>query len=289
MTPGNGLDDWRAMRDQRRMQHRMRHAQWRAQRAAWRSQHPTHGHAIAGVILLIIGVAFLLTNLGVFYAEDVRKYWPVLLILAGAANAAFGSRSGFGGSTHSLLWGGALMVAGGLLLAQNFGYVRGDEWEVIWPVGLIFLGVSFLLRSRWRTAPPPNVPGGTGGTEDWPSNPGTGGANVLDEVTVFGGITRRIESQEFEGGHLSSVFGGIEIDLRKANTKRDEIVIEANAVFGGIELVVPENWRVTVKGAGVFGGYEDQTRPSPGAAPDAKRTHLIMTGAAVFGGVSIRN
>jgi hypothetical protein len=286
MTPGNGLDDWRAMRDQRRMQHRMMHAQWRAQRAAWRSQHPTHGHAIAGVILLIIGVAFLLTNLGVFYAEDVRRYWPVLLILAGAAHAAFSSRRGFGGSAHTLLWGGAVMVAGGLLLAQNFGYIRGDVWEVIWPVWLIFLGVSFLLRSRWRTALPPNVPGGTG---DGPSNPGTGGANVLDEVTVFGGITRRIESQEFEGGHLSSVFGGIEIDLRRANTNKDEIVIEANAVFGGIELMVPENWRVTVKGAGVFGGYEDQTRPSPGAAPDAKRPHLIMTGAAVFGGVSIRN
>src|ERR1700685_116701 len=144
MMPGNGPNDWRAMRDQRRIQHRMMHAQFRAQRAAWRSQHPTHGHLIAGVILLIIGSVFLLTNLGVFYAEDVRRYWPVLLILVGATNVAFRSRRQFGGA-HSALWGGALMVTGGILLAQNFGYVRGDVWEVIWPVGLIFLGVSFLF------------------------------------------------------------------------------------------------------------------------------------------------
>jgi hypothetical protein len=289
MTPGNGPNDWRQMRDQRRMQHRMMHQQWRAQRAAWRGQHPSHGHLIAGAILLIVGVVFLLTNLGVFYAEDVRKYWPVLLILVGVTNVAFRSRRQFGGA-HSALWGGAFMVIGGLLLAQNFGYIHGDMWQVIWPVFLIFLGISFLFRSRWRGIIPPGVPGVAG---DWPSSPGpnTPGdhANVLNETTVFGGINRRIDSQDFEGGHLSSVFGGIEIDLRKANTKKDEIVIEADAVFGGIELLVPETWRVTVKGAGVFGGYDDQTHPSPTASGDEKRPHLIVTGSAVFGGVSVKN
>jgi predicted membrane protein len=112
---------------------------------------------------------------------------------------------------------------------------------------------------------------------------------VLNETTVFGGINRRIDSQEFEGGHISAVFGGIELDLRKANTKKDEIIIEADAVFGGIELTVPEHWRVTVQGSGIFGGYDDQTHPSPAASPDEKRPHLIMTGSAVFGGVSVKN
>ena len=69
MTPGNGPYDWRTMRDRRRMQ-RM---QWRAQRAAWRAQHPSHGHAVAGVVLLIIGLAFLLSNLGVFPIEEVPQ------------------------------------------------------------------------------------------------------------------------------------------------------------------------------------------------------------------------
>lgn len=272
MAPGNGPYDWRQMRYQRR--------------AAWRSQHP-HSHAVAGVILLIVGAAFLLANLGVFQVEDIHRFWPVLLIVWGALKALGISR--FGTGAPRLLWGGALMVTGGLLLAQNFGYIHGNVWQVIWPVMLIFLGISFLFRTHLFGIPP-GVPGVSGNPAGgWPSNPAGGGANSLDETTVFGGINRRIDSQEFEGGRLSSVFGGIEIDLRKANTKRDEIVIEADAVFGGIELMVPEHWRVTVQGAGVFGGYEDQTHPSSAAAADEKRPHLIVTGSAVFGGVSVRN
>jgi hypothetical protein len=276
------------MRDQRREQHR----QWNMQRAAWRAQHTGHGHAIGGVVLLVIGAAFLLANLGVFRVDEIHRFWPVLLIGLGAAKALGYSRWGSG--AHSFLWGGALMVMGGLLLAQNFGYVRGDVWQVIWPVMLIFLGISFLFRRQWQGMIPPNVPGVSGG---WPPNPGSGSgstpgasvANVLNETTIFGGINRRIDSQEFEGGHLSAVFGGIEIDLSRANTKKDEIVIEADAVFGGIELRVPEKWRVTVQGAGIFGGYDDQTHFSPTASADEKRPHLIMTGSAVFGGVTVKN
>jgi hypothetical protein len=283
MTPGNGPYDWRQMRDQRRMQR----GQWLMQRAAWRSQHRGPGHAIAGLILLIIGVTFLLANLGVFPVEDIHKYWPVLLIAFGAFEVLGHKRFGSGHFGHRALWGGALMVVGGLLLAQDFGYVRGTIWEVIWPVMLIYLGSSFLFRRHWFR----NPPGAPRALGDWGPTPagGSGGVNTLNETTVFGGINRRIESQEFEGGHLSAVFGGIELDLRKCNTQKDEIVIEANAVFGGIELTVPEHWRVTVQGSGIFGGYDDQTHPSPSASAADKRPHLIMTGSAVFGGVSVKN
>ncbi len=84
---------------------------------------------------------------------------------------------------------------------------------------------------------------------------------------------------------MAAVFGGIELDLRRANLKGDEIVIEANAVFGGIELTSAGELEGDRAGRRIFGGYDDQTRPSPTAAADEKRPHLIMTGAAVFGGV----
>jgi hypothetical protein len=51
---------------------------------------------------------------------------------------------------------------------------------------------------------------------------------------------------------------------------------------------VPENWNVTVRGAGIFGGYEDKTMDMR-AAPDAKQPHLIVNGFAVFGGVTVQN
>jgi hypothetical protein len=273
--------DWRQVRDQRRMQHMQWRMQKAQQRAEWHRQHPGGGHLAGGLVLLIIGVWFLLNNLGVFYVEDVRKYWPVLLIVAGVAHL-FSSRHG----VRSLVWGGLLASIGGLLLARNLGYIHMDVWQIIWPVILIFLGLLFLFRARRGGGGfigPPSCGGGVAsGAGSGPANP-----NVLDEVTVFGGIQRRIDSQDFEGGDLSSVFGGIEVDLRGANTKKDEIVIEANAVFGGIDLMLPDRWSVTVRGSGIFGGYDDQTHPP--ANPAEKRPHLTVTGSAVFGGVTVRN
>jgi Cell wall-active antibiotics response 4TMS YvqF/Domain of unknown function (DUF5668) len=299
--PGSGPNDWRTMREQHRLQHR----QWAMQKAEWRHQHRGHGrgHVVAGAILLIVGLVFLLANLGVFQIEEIHRYWPVLLIVWGAAKVLGFQRFGRGRFGHSALWGGALMVLGGLLLAQNFHFLHGDTWALIWPIVLIFLGFAFLLRqTRWQGGGlPPGVAGAMGpgpgaGPGAGPAGPGSNPgpdpaanrADVLEEKNVFGGINRRIESQDFQGGHLSAIFGGIELDLRKANIKRDEIVIEADAVFGGIELTVPEHWRVSVQGAGIFGGYSDETHPLPIAA-DEKRPHLIITGSAVFGGVSVKN
>ena len=111
--------------------------------------------------------------------------------------------------------------------------------------------------------------------------------NSFKEEHIFSGAKRRLDTQEFEGGEALVIFGGMEIDLRKAATKRDQVFIEANAIFGGIEIRVPENWRVIVRGTGVFGGFGDDTlQPMSG---DVKHPQLIITGAAIFGGVNCKN
>jgi hypothetical protein len=80
--------------------------------------------------------------------------------------------------------------------------------------------------------------------------------------------------------------GGVHLVRRAAGTKKDEIIIEMNGVFGGVELMVPDTWDVTVRGEAIFGGFEDKTirRRDPQAG---KRPHLVITGSAVFGGVTV--
>ena len=59
-------------------------------------------------------------------------------------------------------------------------------------------------------------------------------------------------------------------------------------MFGGIEIRVPRNWRIEKAGAAVFGGFDDKTvppRPEPGFDPPI----LVIKGAAVFGGIVIKN
>src|SRR5439155_24114805 len=107
---------------------------------------------------------------------------------------------------------------------------------------------------------------------------------------TFGGLKRRLDTPNFQGGEMIAVFGGIEVDLRRAQiaSTDKEVIIDANATFGGIDLKVPETWQVVTRGLGIFGGYEDKTlppRPQEGVTPP----RLVVTGYAVFGGVTVQN
>jgi hypothetical protein len=111
--------------------------------------------------------------------------------------------------------------------------------------------------------------------------------NTLDEVAIFGGGKRHINAQDFQGGHITAIFGGVEVDLRDAGMKGDTAVIEVNSVFGGASIRIPGNWSTVMRGVGVFGGFGDRSvHPAP-QIPGTKQ--LIVKGAAIFGGVDVRN
>jgi hypothetical protein len=111
---------------------------------------------------------------------------------------------------------------------------------------------------------------------------------TLSLWAIFGGGRRRVTSENFLGGEVFAIFGGFHIDLRGAQIPSGRAVIEINAIFGGVELTVPENWRVAVRGTGIFGAFEDKTippRPDVGVTPP----ELVVTGSAIFGGATVRN
>ncbi len=52
-------------------------------------------------------------------------------------------------------------------------------------------------------------------------------------------------------------------------------------------MTVPETWTVVVRGTGIFGGFSDETVPP--VRGDVKSPSLLVTGSAVFGGVTVKN
>jgi predicted membrane protein len=270
----------------------------RYDRRRWRMEHHRlHGHGglVGGVILAGIGVLLLLQNLNIPGFEDLERYWPVILIVVGIAQA---SRSlGMGGK----VWGGAISMVGVVFLLQNFGIIQHDVWRFLWPGILILVGLAMLARAIDRQSY-----SGTGAAaatadakkmgedirnrivSDWSRSQSTVSVDHLAEWAVFSGVRRRVDTQDFQGGEVFAMFGGVEIDMRKAAIKRDEVVVEINALFGGVEVRAPENCTVIVRGVGIFGGYEDKTMDSR-VSPDVKQPRLIVNGFAVFGGVTIQN
>jgi len=273
--------------DQRRLrwEARMERRRLRWQARAYRHQNPFSGLLI-GMVIAGIGVLLLLQNLGVLYVDDIFEYWPVILIVLGGTRLV--SAWDLGGR----IFGGIVMFVGGVFLMRNLGLLHGSVWAYFWPVMLIAIGLALLVRAlegnrAWdlwtdhKADPPPDPQRAAAAPASMDLR------NSFKEDHIFSGAKRRIETQDFEGGEALAIFGGIEIDLRKADTKREQVFIEANAIFGGIEIRVPETWRVTMRGTGIFGGFANETLDPVGC--DAKRPELIVAGSAIFGGVSLKN
>jgi len=113
---------------------------------------------------------------------------------------------------------------------------------------------------------------------------------MFNAVAIFSGCERRVKSQNFKGGRATSIFGGVELDLRDAKIAADQATIEVNCIFGGVEIRVPENWNVHSTSIPVLGGFSDKTHISSAEDPaGGPRKTLVITGAIVFGGVEIDN
>jgi hypothetical protein len=106
------------------------------------------------------------------------------------------------------------------------------------------------------------------------------------EAGVFSAVDRHISAQDFHNAQCIAVFGACKIDLRDAQIQGREAVVDAFAIFGGVEIWVPEDWVVVSRGVTLFGGNNDQRRHAPGGA-NAKT--LILQGATIFGGTAVRN
>lgn len=229
------------------------------------------GGLIWGVLLTVGGVALLLDHMGIINVDHLWRFWPLILIVAGGANLS---------RRESRLWGIMLVLAGALLQLNQLG-IAHFSWGELWPIALIAVGILVMwgsLESRNKAASPAS-PRDMG-------DPRT----TLNETVVFGGIERRVTTQDFQGGHVNAVFGGVELDLREANMQSDEATLELNALFGGVELRLPDSWQVAYRGTPIFGGISDKSRASrQSGTADAKSKVLFLTGSVIFGGVEIKN
>lgn len=54
-----------------------------------------------------------------------------------------------------LIFGGLLVLVGGyFLLRESFGIELPDiEWDLVWPIGIILLGVAVIWGARSRRSP----------------------------------------------------------------------------------------------------------------------------------------
>lgn len=105
-------------------------------------------------------------------------------------------------------------------------------------------------------------------------------------VAVFGGTERKGRWRPARRETAVAVFGGVELDFRDAELPPGELELRAYAVFGGIDITVPEGVRVEMTGFAVFGGRDvEASGAGPGGGPG---TVIRLHAVAIFGGVTAK-
>ena len=103
-------------------------------------------------------------------------------------------------------------------------------------------------------------------------------------VAIFGGVTRTGRWRVRRRIHSVALFGGMDLNLHEAIFEAPTVEISGFWCFGGLDIKVPEGIEVRDQTVGIFGGTDvrDVGDPLPGAPT------LILRGATLFGGVSVR-
>jgi hypothetical protein len=108
-------------------------------------------------------------------------------------------------------------------------------------------------------------------------------SDELALVAIFDGIDLESHASAFRGGSMFAWFGGISVDLRRAELSSSGARLDLHALNGGIAIRIPEGWRVR-SNMRVVGGGVDIRAPE---LDQADAPTLTLDGFAVFGGVAV--
>jgi len=231
---------------------------------------------IAGLVIIAIGVLFFLRNMGMMGDVNLWRYWPVMLIIVGIVHI-------FSPRQYRRFWHGVLWVVIGTILLLKYHGIIPLTWMRMWPLILVLMGLGIVISTL--TGHRPRAKPERGSTD----------LDTIDIHAVLGGGEYRITSQTFQGGRITAIMGGCELNLQKAGILPGEVEINVFAMWGGISLRVPEDWEVIVKGTPILGGFDNQANYLDDRAiiqegdKKEKRRRLVVTGVAIMGGVEVKN
>ncbi|MDD3823743.1 MAG: LiaF-related protein [Sphaerochaetaceae bacterium] len=241
---------------------------------------------VVGLIIVFVGLNLILKAAGIEFSLFFTGWWAVPIILV-----AIISISGTGVGP----WNFGLLVLGAWLLAEQRNWIP-DWFDTKYVVGaaIIGFGLLFIFNPRQQQRDP-DTSEHAGRTYEQPHreprqesakrNEGPRKTDDSDNpsyTAVFAGQEIRNASGNLDGCTMFALFGGLTVDLRDACIDHD-IVIDASAVFGGIDIHFPPNVHVVTRATPLFGGVDNKTKkPAVFGAPT-----VTVRCLAAFGGVDI--
>jgi len=207
---------------------------------------------LAGVFFTLLGILLTLDNLDLVDADRFLRWWPLILIAIGLMKLQ---------KRDSRVAALIVIAIGALLLPDVLGFSIFD----LWPVVLILAGLAILAHAFGFRA----------------SAITTGSDSTI--VAILGVRKERVTTRNYRGGRIIAFMGGCELDLTQADMESGPAELEILAMWGGVEIKVPEGWEVIGNTLPIMGGADIRTKAMPGGRK------LVVNGVVLMAGVDIKS
>ena len=207
---------------------------------------------IWGVVFIIIGLIIGLKVLGIINIDIFFDGWWSLFIIIPSTISIVKNIRDIG----AYIW---LVIGVALLLSAQEILDMEIVGKLIFPAVLVAIGVGMIFKDSKLEKAKENE----------------------EYYATFSGEKLNFEGNTFNGASLNAIFGGIDLNLKKADIT-NETNINATSVFGGINIFVPDNVNVEIKSTSLFGGVTNKVENKENQPTIKIRTFCL------FGGVEVK-
>ncbi|WP_294375109.1 LiaF transmembrane domain-containing protein [uncultured Clostridium sp.] len=228
-----------------------------------------HNRIFMGLIFIFAAIVLLLEKLGFLGHINV---WPLILTIFLVIIIVK--------NIHPLNFSGILFPIAFLCIIydKQLGIENLTPWTVLLSAALGSIGLSIIFPDKSH-----RIFASNNYSKDYEFD-------VIDkedednivQKTLFSGITKYINSNDFKQADLECTCGGMEIYFDRANIKNGKAIVKIKSTCSGIELFVPKEWDIENHLVTTLSGVETKNKN----IPDGSAT-LVLIGEITLTGVTI--
>lgn len=220
-------------------------------------------NVIWGIVFIVAGAVFALNAFNITNIDIFFDGWWTLFIIVPCAIGLFTEREKTGNLIGIAVGVFLLLCCQGIL---SFSML----WKLLVPAIIVIIGLKMVFTGLFGNK-----------ANEIISKMKENGNEPKVGCAIFSGCNLNYDGEVFEGAELTAVFGGVKCDLRNAMIEKD-CAIQISAIFGGIDILVPDNINVKVGSNSIFGGVSNKTVAHENAPT------IYVSGTCMFGGVDIK-
>lgn len=230
-----------------------------------------------GLFLVLAAVYLIISRLGYLPAVGVFTIIATIICIA-----AF---------VHSLLhlsFGGMLFPLAfiSILYDKQLGITAITPWTVLLAALLGTIGLNLIFsktkwKYKWKRNWDHHGKHKIAGNDHFENGENIEGEYVYMKSS-FGSLLRYVTSDNLRYAELEANFSGVKIYFDNAKVPSGNATLNLDVNFSGIEIFVPENWKIINHLGSSFGGVSEK-----GKTPSGETVTLTLEGENSFSGITV--